>query len=65
MQVIDCLRGCAANDDKCQEACGERASQDAATKLTALGNCIDASACQDEACVEQACGAELRACMGQ
>jgi hypothetical protein len=60
-EVIECLTAC--TDASCSNQCIQDASASAQQAILDLANCIDASQCQDDGCLQEKCGAELNACL--
>jgi hypothetical protein len=63
-EYLGCLQDCGNNilpDPACPSRCLERVAP-SQSELTRLRSCAQRSACRDDACMERACAAELRAC---
>jgi len=60
--VMSCVVACAKGDTACEDACVEGGSTSAQAKFEALDDCLEASACQDDACVRAECDSQITAC---
>jgi hypothetical protein len=64
-----CVNDCPDNDEACFAACMKGMPADEAAKFEAVGVCINNSGCETEAqpdvCVQEVCGAEINACLGE
>lgn len=58
--VFNCFDQCF--DDFCYQQCWDQATAQAQQQVDAIYACADQARCQDYACVERACGAQLAAC---
>lgn len=58
--VFNCFDQCF--DDFCYDQCWQQATPQAQQQVDAIYACADRAGCQDYACVERACGAQLGAC---
>jgi hypothetical protein len=61
-QIIQCLNACNDGDTACANNCRAKGSPAAQSAFNALLSC--AQQCQDDACLETRCGAQLQACLG-
>jgi hypothetical protein len=57
----NCMRAC--EDASCTEQCEQKASALARAAYDRVERCLEARACLDDACAEQACAPELTACL--
>jgi hypothetical protein len=63
--VADCASNCAENDQACEDACIAKGSPEARKLVSALTSCFQTNNCQDAACVQSKCSAEVQACVTQ
>lgn len=61
--VLECASKCGANDSACMDACVAKGTPDAKTAVAAIVTCIDTNKCEDAACFQQNCQAELATCV--
>lgn len=60
-----CVSDCPDNDEACFEGCMKGMPDDELAKFVAVGECINQSACDTDDCIQQACAAEIKACIGE
>lgn len=60
--IIQCIANC-GDDQSCTGHCGDDATPSGIQFISALSDCLDANACQDDACMQQHCQSELDACL--
>jgi hypothetical protein len=59
-----CGDACADDDFECQDKCTDNMSDAEREKMKQVWLCIGDSGCNDDACVQEACAAEIAACIG-
>lgn len=63
LEIFQCAADCTGT--ACEDACGERGSEDAKSAATGVVNCFQTNSCTDAACLQTKCTAELGACAAQ
>jgi hypothetical protein len=61
-EVWTCTDNCPANDQMCFRACVAKGTAEAQATFEALVTCADS--CRDDACFQEKCQAQIRACSG-
>jgi len=62
MEIIDCLRSCANDDEDCADACIAEGTANGRVRLSALRQCIADEQCDSDGCVEDRCAPQVTAC---
>lgn len=63
--ILSCVQKNNCADDACVNNCMNQGSPDAKNAVVVLATCYKDNGCQDSTCLQQACGSELKACVGQ
>ena len=61
-EIFTCFGGCDNGDQACIDDCFERGTPTSQNAVSAIGACVRENGCQDNACVETHCAAEIRTC---
>ena len=60
--VFDCFNQCPQGDRVCTDRCFEAGTADAQSLVSEVGDCVVLHGCDDDACVQRVCRAEVAAC---
>lgn len=64
LDIMNCIAGCANNDNACVDACYAAGSPTGQSQLLDLLNCMNAQQCTDVPCVQTQCSTPLQTCVG-
>ncbi len=64
LQILQCLVDCPASDNTvCEDACGDKGTQEGQTNVLALLTCIDTEKCTEATCIQEKCAESLQTCL--